>query len=539
MEVILPQVMSNVPAFLTKLWKMVDDPETSHLISWGDEGNSFVIHNQGEFAASLLPYYYKHSNMASFVRQLNMYGFHKVVGVDSGGLKSERVEEMEFAHPCFLRGHEHLLESIKRKASNRSGVGAASGASGGANFAPALQADRVNEVLNEVSQLKDKQEDMDGKLETMKKENEALWREVVNLRQKHLSQQKIVNKLIQFLVSFVQPRISSAGGAVKRRYQPQLAIEDNGLPREAKEQKRDLLQTALQGVDFGAVSGGSSDPSKTTATFTLGPDNSITSGPVIRDVTHDISEGMSYATAPSMVEQPKTPAGSSALLAVDPKLVTPTIVVNSGTQNVTQPSTNQLKSPKRPVLNREMSREDMDIDIHTFQKDLDHLKDMMSNHVTVDSSLISNLFSPEEPLSTVFAGSSSNADFLNSLNPAAGLSKLPIGMETNDSTNAAAGASPSRLSIPGDDASSFGLTSPSRQPGIDDQPSLFELTDFDGDDLNTPLVESVTTPGSSKPTIKTNLVPANNDDMSSLNTPVVYGDYQDSPFMKSLRNKKK
>ena len=62
MEVILPQpvqmVTSNVPAFLAKLWKMVDDMETNHLIEWGDEGNSFVIHNHGEFEQTLLPYYY-------------------------------------------------------------------------------------------------------------------------------------------------------------------------------------------------------------------------------------------------------------------------------------------------------------------------------------------------------------------------------------------------------------------------------------------------------------------------------------------------
>ena len=117
MEVIIPQpqqmVASNVPAFLAKLWKMVDDPETNHLIAWGDEGNSFVIHNHGDFEQTLLPYYYKHSNMASFVRQLNMYGFHKKVGIDSGGLKSEHVEEQEFYHTYFLRGQEHLLENIK------------------------------------------------------------------------------------------------------------------------------------------------------------------------------------------------------------------------------------------------------------------------------------------------------------------------------------------------------------------------------------------------------------------------------------------
>ena len=54
--------------------------------------------------------------MASFIRQLNMYGFHKVVSVDSGGLKLDK-DEMEFAHTYFLQGHEYLLEHIKRKIS--------------------------------------------------------------------------------------------------------------------------------------------------------------------------------------------------------------------------------------------------------------------------------------------------------------------------------------------------------------------------------------------------------------------------------------
>ena len=58
-----------------------------NLIGWSDDGGSFIIKNQGEFTKTMLPYYYKHSNMASFVRQLNMYGFHKVTSVESGGLK--------------------------------------------------------------------------------------------------------------------------------------------------------------------------------------------------------------------------------------------------------------------------------------------------------------------------------------------------------------------------------------------------------------------------------------------------------------------
>ena len=58
-----------------------------------------------------------------------------------------------------------------------------SGHHGKIEFKPFAQ---VNEVLTEVSLIKDRQEDIDGKLDTMKNENEALWREVDNLCMDHM-----------------------------------------------------------------------------------------------------------------------------------------------------------------------------------------------------------------------------------------------------------------------------------------------------------------------------------------------------------------
>ncbi|ERE77183.1 heat shock factor protein 4 isoform 2 [Cricetulus griseus] len=63
---------SPVPAFLGKLWALVGDPGTDHLIRWSPSGTSFLVSDQSRFAKEVLPQYFKHSNMASFVRQLNM-----------------------------------------------------------------------------------------------------------------------------------------------------------------------------------------------------------------------------------------------------------------------------------------------------------------------------------------------------------------------------------------------------------------------------------------------------------------------------------
>ncbi|KAL7019162.1 hypothetical protein ACKWTF_011024 [Chironomus riparius] len=207
---------SSVPAFLAKLWRLVEEQETNSLISWSQDGKSFIIQNQAKFAKDLLPLNYKHNNMASFIRQLNMYGFHKITSIDNGGLKFDK-DEMEFSHPYFQKGHPYLLEHIKRKIANPK--------HNEAEKTAATKAEHFNRVLHEVKNMRGRQDSLDTRFSAMKQENEALWREVAILRQKHMKQQQIVNKLIQFLVTLVQPQRSGLGNSLgKRRFQ--LMIND-------------------------------------------------------------------------------------------------------------------------------------------------------------------------------------------------------------------------------------------------------------------------------------------------------------------------
>ncbi|KAL4888556.1 HSF-type DNA-binding-domain-containing protein [Aspergillus ambiguus] len=109
-----PKVVQT--AFIHKLYNMLEDSSIQHLISWSSTNDSFVMSPTSEFS-KVLAQYFKHTNISSFVRQLNMYGFHKVSDVFHTGSPDSALWEFKHGNGNFKRGDLVGLREIKRRAS--------------------------------------------------------------------------------------------------------------------------------------------------------------------------------------------------------------------------------------------------------------------------------------------------------------------------------------------------------------------------------------------------------------------------------------
>lgn len=183
-----PAYSKTPPAFLHKLYNMVDDPSTNTYIKWSESGRTFLINHLDDFAHFILPRFFKTNNFASFVRQLNMYGFHKVPHISTGALKPDTdAEKWEFTNPNFLRDQRDLLSMITRK-KGTSGLNDEEGMD-------------LQNVMAEIDTIKRHQTSISADLRSIREDNNMIWQESQISRQRHQKHQDTIEKILRFLAS--------------------------------------------------------------------------------------------------------------------------------------------------------------------------------------------------------------------------------------------------------------------------------------------------------------------------------------------------
>ena len=97
----------SVPPFISKLYDILSHSNVpTDTIRWGANGDTIVVTDQERFATEVLPRYFKHNNIRSFVRQLNSYRFQRCrPAADEMGEHGR----LEFYLPTFRAGRKDLL----------------------------------------------------------------------------------------------------------------------------------------------------------------------------------------------------------------------------------------------------------------------------------------------------------------------------------------------------------------------------------------------------------------------------------------------
>ena len=105
----LKKISKTEPSFLSKLYQILNEKDYSPYIHWAQDGLTVIISDQTGLTKKVLPKFYNHHNFASFVRQLNMYNFHKI-------RSDPKSNEQKYIHNEFYKGKSiKEIQEIRRK----------------------------------------------------------------------------------------------------------------------------------------------------------------------------------------------------------------------------------------------------------------------------------------------------------------------------------------------------------------------------------------------------------------------------------------
>eukprot|EP00331_Platyophrya_macrostoma_P005399 CAMPEP_0176434158 /NCGR_PEP_ID=MMETSP0127-20121128/16502_1 /TAXON_ID=938130 /ORGANISM="Platyophrya macrostoma, Strain WH" /LENGTH=225 /DNA_ID=CAMNT_0017816825 /DNA_START=109 /DNA_END=786 /DNA_ORIENTATION=+ len=91
--------------FLETLYVVLEDSNLCNVISWCENGVSFVIYSVQDFEQTVLPKFSRVESLSSFIKRLTHYNFRRDYVRDDKGV-------LRFYHPCFIRGRSESLRDI-------------------------------------------------------------------------------------------------------------------------------------------------------------------------------------------------------------------------------------------------------------------------------------------------------------------------------------------------------------------------------------------------------------------------------------------
>ena len=96
--------------FIERLFELVNDESTDHLIRWNGTGeeDGFTIVDPFQLEEDVISKHFQLKDLKSFIRQLNMYDFRTKN-------KRQKCLSRVFYHPSFKKNDRQMLGQIKRK----------------------------------------------------------------------------------------------------------------------------------------------------------------------------------------------------------------------------------------------------------------------------------------------------------------------------------------------------------------------------------------------------------------------------------------
>ncbi|KAI0351559.1 hypothetical protein OH77DRAFT_1410970 [Trametes cingulata] len=270
--------MPSTSDFVKKLYKMLEDTSFSDVVSWGPHGDCFVVKDMNEFTKSILPRMFKHSNFASFVRQLNKYDFHKVKNTDDNQFGEH---SWTFRHPDFHADRRDALENIKRK------VPAARKSTGrGANSPSPASSATVEALQAQIDRMARDQEEMAAHIRSLETNYQNVLSEMVNFQRNMAQQDGLMQNLIQYFLQLENGKVKteqlSNPGAPGTTYAPDPnpflpateaqrmmgAYPDGDIARASLAQMNEISRRAeVAGMTFTTNGGGPPRPSSRASTI--------------------------------------------------------------------------------------------------------------------------------------------------------------------------------------------------------------------------------------------------------------------------------